>query len=372
MQFSAGSYDFNDPGPEPRPRLPEDRHGTRCAGEVAAVKNNVCGVGVAYDSKVSGIRILSKLITDADEAVALNYAYHDNEIYSCSWGPPDDGQSMDEPGTLIKRAMVAGIQRGRHGLGSIFVFASGNGAGQGDNCNFDGYTNSIYSITVAAIDRKGNHPYYSEECSANLVVTYSSGSGDAIHTTDVGVNNCYVHHGGTSAAAPLAAGVYGLVLSVRPDLTWRDLQYLTIDTAIPVNEDDPDWVTTANGKKYNHKYGYGKLDAYTLVHAAKEFKKVKKQTWFHSAIHKSDAEIPTGKAGITSSITITKEQLASASFGRLEHITVTMNATHERRGDMAVDLVSPHGLVSHLSVSRPQDESKEGYKKWTFMSVKHW
>lgn len=32
-----------------------DRHGTRCAGEVAAVANNdICGVGVAYNAKIGG------------------------------------------------------------------------------------------------------------------------------------------------------------------------------------------------------------------------------------------------------------------------------------------------------------------------------
>ena len=95
--FAEGSYDFNDNGLEPKPKLSDDRHGTRCAGEVSAVKNDVCGVGVAYTSRVAGIRILSKLITDADEAVAMNYAYQSNQIYSCSWGPPDDGRSMDAP-----------------------------------------------------------------------------------------------------------------------------------------------------------------------------------------------------------------------------------------------------------------------------------
>jgi kexin len=135
---------------------------------------------VAYDAKVAGIRILSKQISDADEAIALNYHYQENYIYSCSWGPPDDGRSMDAPGILIKKAILKGINEGRQGLGSVFVFASGNGAGNDDNCNFDGYTNSIYSITVGAIDREGNHPYYSEHCSAQLGVTYSSGSGDAI------------------------------------------------------------------------------------------------------------------------------------------------------------------------------------------------
>ena len=34
----------------------ENRHGTRCAGEVAAVANNsACSVGVAYDAKIGGI-----------------------------------------------------------------------------------------------------------------------------------------------------------------------------------------------------------------------------------------------------------------------------------------------------------------------------
>lgn len=181
--YAEGSYDFNDKTNEPRPRLSDDRHGTRCAGEVSAVKNDVCGVGVAYDSKIAGLRILSKLISDADEAVAMNYDFQHNQIYSCSWGPPDDGKSMDAPGILIRRAMLNAVQNGRGGLGSIYVFASGNGAGNDDNCNFDGYTNSIYSITVGAIDRKGAHPWYSEKCSAGLVVTYSSGGGDAIVST---------------------------------------------------------------------------------------------------------------------------------------------------------------------------------------------
>lgn len=178
--YAEGSWDFNDPGPNPMPRLADDHHGTRCAGEIAAVRNDVCGVGVAYDAKISGLRILSKLITDEDEALAMTYDYQNNQIYSCSWGPPDDGRSMEAPGIAIRQAMLKGIQEGRGGLGSIYVFASGNGAANEDNCNFDGYTNSIYSVTVGAVDRAGAHPYYSEKCSAQLVVTYSSGSGDAI------------------------------------------------------------------------------------------------------------------------------------------------------------------------------------------------
>ncbi|KAL9016558.1 MAG: hypothetical protein Q9185_006095 [Variospora sp. 1 TL-2023] len=369
--FAAGSYDFNDKTDEPRPRLSDDKHGTRCAGEIAAVKNGVCGVGVAYNAKIGGLRILSKVITDEDEAVAMNYAYQENQIYSCSWGPPDDGRSMDAPGILIRKAMVNAVQKGRQGKGNIYVFAAGNGAGAGDNCNFDGYTNSIYSITVGAIDRKGLHPYYSEKCSAQLVVTYSSGSGDAIHTTDVGVNQCYANHGGTSAAAPLGAGVFALALDVRPDLTWRDLQHILVLTAVPVNEHEV-WDKTFIGKKYSHTYGYGKLDAYAIVEMARSMELLKPQAWFNSPWQHVKHAIPQGTDGLISSFYVTEAAMKKANLQRLEHVTVTMNIEHTRRGDISVELRSPTNVVSHLSVVRKLDDADVGYEDWTFSSVVHW
>lgn len=369
--FAKGSYDFNEQTDEPKPRLKDDRHGTRCAGEIAAVKNGVCGVGVAYNARIGGLRILSKIITDEDEASAMNYAFQDNQIYSCSWGPPDDGRSMDAPGLLIRKAVVNAIQNGRQGKGNIYVFAAGNGRGSGDNCNFDGYTNSIYTITVGGIDRKGKQTYYSEHCSAQLVVTYSSGSGDAIHTTDVGVNQCYANHGGTSAAAPLGAGVFALALSARPELTWRDLQQLLVLTSVPINEDE-DWDTTYIGRKFSHAYGYGKLDAYAVVEKAKTIDLLKPQAWLNSPWIHVKHPIPQGVEGLLSTFEVTDEQVRKANLERVEHVTVTMNINHTRRGDLSVELRSPTNLVSHLSVTRRMDDAKAGYVDWTFMSVAHW
>ncbi|OJD19646.1 hypothetical protein AJ78_00378 [Emergomyces pasteurianus Ep9510] len=370
--FAAGSWDYNDHTSEPRPRLFDDKHGTRCAGEIAAVRNNVCGVGVAYDSKVAGIRILSKPVSDDDEAVAINYKYQNNQIYSCSWGPVDDGTTMDAPGILIQRAIVNGVQKGRAGRGSIFVFAAGNGALYEDNCNFDGYTNSIYSVTVGAVDRKDNHPYYSEWCSAQLVVAYSSGSSGTIHTTDVGLDKCSTTHGGTSAAGPLVVGVVALAISVRPELTWRDIQYILLETAIPVQLDGSDWQETSIGKKFSHEFGYGKVDAYSAVHLAKEWNLVKPQAWLHSPWLLVNHEIPQGDTGLASSYKVTEEMLKKHNIERLEHVTVTMNVNHTRRGDLSVELRSPFGVISHLSTTRKNDNHHVGYVDWTFMSVAHW
>ncbi|KAI0672841.1 peptidase S8/S53 domain-containing protein [Trametes maxima] len=381
--YAYGSYDYNDHTELPTPVLFDDHHGTRCAGQIAAVKNDVCGVGIAYDSKVAGIRILSGPISDIDEAAALNYDYQNTSIYSCSWGPPDDGRSMEGPGYLIKKAMVQGIQQGRGGKGSVFVFASGNGGRSGDQCNFDGYTNSIFSVTVAAIDYKGLHPEYSEACAANMIVAYSSGSSNHITTTDRGKNKCSHSHGGTSAAAPNAAGVFALALQARPDLSWRDIQHLCVRTALQVNPDDPDWEPTASGRWYSYKYGYGSLNGYEFIRAAQDWQPVKPQAWInlpvvqmnHGTMDQMEnahggEPIPSG--GIESKIAITKELLEEHNFEKLEHITVRVWITHTRRGDVEVELVSPNGIKSVLAAKRGSDNANTGYPGWTFMTVKHW
>ncbi|OZJ04715.1 hypothetical protein BZG36_01810 [Bifiguratus adelaidae] len=377
--FAPGSYDFNDHTELPKPRLWDDTHGTRCAGEIAAQRNDLCGVGVAFGAKVAGIRILSAEITDVDEAAALNFEYQQNHIYSCSWGPPDDGQSVEAPDGLIKEAIINGIENGRNGSGTIFVFASGNGGASDDNCNFDGYTNSIYSITVGAVDREGKHPYYSERCSAQLLVAYSSGASSYIYTTDVGPRHCTDHHGGTSAAAPLATATFALVLSIRPDLSWRDMQYLCVYSAVPFSLDDDEWATLPSGRMFNHKFGYGKLDASRIVELAKTFQNRGPQTAIqiptmsvNSAIPSDSEKTKPNEGGLVTSIEITPEHVVNASFHVLEHVTVTVNIEHQRRGDLEIYLESPSHVVSQLAARRRFDESPEGLRNWTFMSVKHW
>lgn len=66
--------------------------------------------------------------------------------------------------------------QGRGGLGSIFVWASGNGGRDEDNCNCDGYTNSIWTLSISSATENGLVPWYSEACSSSLATTYSSGS----------------------------------------------------------------------------------------------------------------------------------------------------------------------------------------------------
>ncbi len=111
-------------------------------------------------------------MSDAVEARSLSFNPDHVAIYSSSWGPNDDGKTVDGPGKLAARAFKNGITRGREGKGSIFVWASGNGGRYKDNCNCDGYATSIYTITVSSTSESGQIPWYSEACSSTLATTY--------------------------------------------------------------------------------------------------------------------------------------------------------------------------------------------------------
>ncbi|ORZ37067.1 peptidase S8/S53 domain-containing protein, partial [Catenaria anguillulae PL171] len=387
-----GSFDFNDHEDLPTPKLSDDYHGTRCAGEVAASINTACGVGVALDARVSGIRILSGQLTSGDEARAYMYKDQLNDIYSCSFGPSDDGTAVEGPSALVKRAFAYGFTKGRRDLGSVYVFASGNGGMHKDDCNADGYANSNYTITIGAVSKDHESPWYAENCAAQLACTYSGGAmgQKAIFTTDVGASECTDTHSGTSAAAPIGAGIFALALSARPDLSVRTLQYLVVDAAVPFNLNTSDpaavWATLPTGRMFSHRFGFGKLDAARLVAAARAVKRnvlphVLVETPWSVVDKKIFTEHPPspfhaspGLGAVNSTIDITPAMLArvNGNASRTETVMVTAHIDHDQRGDIEVDLISPLGVVSKLMTRRPYDTSKAGFQNWTFSSVQHW
>ena len=209
-------------------------------------------------------------VTDAVEAASLSFNRQHIDIYSNSWGPIDDGETVQGPGPLAKKALEDGVIKGRNGLGSIFVWATGNGRSEYDYCSCDGYVNSPYTIGIGAVDNCGHRPWYSEACPGILAVTFSSGiAGEdlGIVTTDIH-GKCTKNHSGTSAAAPLAAGIFALVLEANRKVTWRDMQHLIVKTSRVVNADDKEWKKNGAGHRVNNKFGFGVLDATALTEAA--------------------------------------------------------------------------------------------------------
>uniref|UniRef100_A0A3Q4BTY4 P/Homo B domain-containing protein n=1 Tax=Mola mola TaxID=94237 RepID=A0A3Q4BTY4_MOLML len=337
-----GSYDLNSNDPDPMPH-PDSRgdnhHGTRCAGEIAAVPNNsFCAVGVAYGSKVAGIRVLDGPLTDSLEAIAFNKHYQVNDIYSCSWGPDDDGLTVDGPHPLGRAALQHGVIAGRQGFGSIFVVASGNGGQYNDNCNYDGYANSIYTITIGAVDEKGRKPFYAEECASMLAVTFSSG-GDKLRSI------------------------------VTSDWS-MDVQHIIAFTATKC-DNSADWRVNGAGFHHSHQHGFGLLNAWRLVNAAKVWESVPFLLSYHSTVMKEDATIPVYADELIRTFRVSAADLRESGMKTLEHVAVTVTITHPCRGNLEIELVCPSGMTSIIGARRVIDRSA-GYQDWTFSTVRCW
>ena len=113
-------------------------------------------------------------------------------------------------------------------------------------------------------------------CRAAVLTSHWSSSSGAytdqkIATTDVG-GGCTLGHTGTSAAAPLAAGILALVLEVEcrvlltitilsnaqanPLLSWRDVQHLVVHAANPQPVlGNQGWAQNGAGRWYNPRSG---------------------------------------------------------------------------------------------------------------------
>jgi len=61
-------------------------------------------------------------------------------------------------------------------------------------------------------------------------------------------HSCTSSHTGTSASAPLAAGICALALQANTNLTWRDMQHIVVRTARPHKLVAPDWATNGIGR----------------------------------------------------------------------------------------------------------------------------
>nr|CAH7717328.1 unnamed protein product [Callosobruchus chinensis] len=374
------SWDCNEGDNDPYPRYDASQsnsHGTRCAGEAAMTANNwKCGVGVAFNAKVGGVKMLDGLVTDRIEGTALSYAQDLVDIYSASWGPNDDGKTVDGPGRLALEALERGVREGRKGKGAIYVWASGNGGRNNDNCNCDGYLASPYTISIGSASQKGEFPWYGEACASTLAVTYSSGAykDQMIATTDLN-NDCTTKHTGTSASAPLAAGIIALALEANTNLTWRDVQHLIVWTSeLAPLANNVGWQQNSAGLWFNDRFGFGLMNAHGLITAAKNWVTVpeRKSCKVHVPSRYMNNTVLASGYPIKVIIPTTGCWNSNHAVRYIEHVEVITSINYTIRGALQILLESPSGTTARLLSPRHLDESDRGFENWTFMSVMTW
>jgi subtilisin-like proprotein convertase family protein len=353
-----------------------DFHGTAVAGIVGAIGNNNLGVsGVAPRASLAGISLLNQTLTDAVEAQALTNHFSTMvggqfdgiHIYNNSWGPSDNGTRVGA-GPLVRAALANAAVNGRDGLGNIYVWAGGNG-GNVDNVNYDGYANSRYTIAVGATTNLGVRASYSERGAALLVNAMGDGGTRAITSTSTG--NGYTNSmGGTSSASPMVAGVVALMLEANPNLGWRDVQHILVQTAWQTDPGHAGWITNGAGLTHNDFYGFGTVDAVAAVNLASNWTNVQPEM-LSSATASVNQIIADGSgnlnnpifgAPVFSTIEITDQVL-------VEHVEVIFNTSGGWGGDLEVVLTSPMGTQSMLATLHGHGAA---YNNWTFMTVKNW
>lgn len=374
---TVNDKDWNGNDSDPSPGTGDD-HGTSCAGNAAAIGNNNLGVsGTAPEATLVGMRLIAAATTDSQEAEAMAYLPALIAIKSNSWGPNDDGATLEAPGSLTRAALANATATGRGGLGTLFLWAGGNGLAEKDNSNYDGYANDIHTIAIAASDSRRGQADYSES-GANIVVAAPS-SGDFLGITTVdrtgtaGYNTAnsasggdYTDDfGGTSSATPTAAGITALLLQKNPNLGWRDVKEILIRSAFKLSPTDVDWVDNSAGLHFNHKFGAGLIDATAAVNLAGAWINLPAATSQNVAQTGLSVAIPDNNTtGITRSFAFSGVNL------RMEHATVTLSVSHANRGELEVTLTSPSGMSSRLA--ELHDDNASDYSSWTFSSVRHW
>jgi len=365
------SYDWCNDDSDPAPNS-WNGHGTAAAGVAAAVGNNSLYVsGAAWEATLGGSTLIACWSGDSTEADALSFENDDIDIYSNSWGPADDGETLSGPGPLTLAAFEEDAYNGRKGLGNSITWAAGNGLGSDDDANKDGYANSRFTIAVTAISHEGDQSYYAEPGANILVAAHSNGDGEGITTTDIvgsggynGSGNVTHTFGGTSSATPLAAGVIALMYDANPYLTWRDVQEILVQTSRMNDPSDSSWNTNGAGHDVSHKYGFGAVDAGAAVSMALNWTTLEQEINSTYGPYLPNFDIPDGNLSWSEfPITVSTEL-------SLESVDVIVDINHTYRGDLDIVLQSPDGTESWLAVSN--GDSNDDYSDWLFNTVHHW
>lgn len=424
------AYDDGDPDPTPPGQVltnAGDAHGTLVAGIAAAVGTNETGIsGVAPEARLAGLKI-PRLVFDNLSAADDIASTVDAILYM---------DNATAPGTILDPT-VSRLSIKNHSYGNFldFNFSDGSAAelfalgestdagmihvlGAGNSRNSEqkdiggrDLGRSTDVIFVAAIACHWRYAEYSSYGSNVFVSAPSSqggadpsascdGSGDPVGLMATDTSNGGKNHettfgsiephfpdhrytdrfGGTSAAAPVIAGVIALGKQAQPALDARFAKHLLARTSTVIDSGDstPEsflgWTTNAAGFEFNPNYGFGLVDAYAFVQLARNFSGVSQQTTYKSAIIPVGQSIPTcvnpdGPCRLERVITVAP---IASQAQPLEEVSVILDIDHEYRGLLSAEIESPSGTRSRLFNRDLGDTSDDGIENWPFVTNAFW
>lgn len=238
-------------------------HGTFICGEIAADHNHAEISGLAPLCKIMPISHPIAITDEVSEELASGIAWaylHGADVINCSWGDQDGQYYEDMHSTILESTISDALTDGRNGKGCVVVFASGNQAST--NLDYPAYVFPEI-LAVGAINQTYNRAAFSSMGNDLDLVA----PGSSIYSANS--YGGYINSSGTSFAAPYVCGVAGLMLSINPFLTRQEVTDLIESTAQKVGSYS---YTSQSGRlngTWNYQMGYGLVDAYAAVLAAK-------------------------------------------------------------------------------------------------------
>ena len=342
-----------------------EKHGTPCAGIIAAKDNAIGTRGVAPRAKIYFYKRSAqisdknrKFASISDQVKALHEDAEKIAVYSCSWAVTKGGFHRESALEFYK-AFDAGIQKGFNGKGSVYCFASGNAGLFGYMTNQNVLLSHRGVMAVNGVTKEGKIHMLATMDGYNQWVsafTYDIKSPDR---TDSGGAKCgyatgaYDGFSGTSAATPIVAGVVALVRQANPNLTYRDVKLILAETAKrdKVSNSLGTWhpagQTYAQGStqyRYNKYIGFGIVDAAAAVALAKTWTNVpaQKTETYSSTVAKNPLQMDIEKE--------VQICIRNSAIRFIEHLEFSMDldSSAASYGKFAMEIVEPNGRAFKL------------------------
>lgn len=378
--------DLKDQDALPLPIAEHENHGTSVAGLAIGEENDDGIVGVAPGCSFMPIRTTGFLDDRSIEQLFGAAVKAGASVISCSWSPA----SVYFPLTLRQRnAITKAATQGRHGKGCVIIFSAGNAnrpvqgtvnekgwpdqALSGETQWLSGFAVHPDVIAVSASTSLNSKAAYSNWGDHISVAAPSNNGAPNMALPEVGTvptgptisapmpgrgmvtsdrvaaagyssNSSYTSgFGGTSSSCPVVAGVVGLMLSVNPQLTAREVRQVLQSTADKIVDVTPDPQLGRRHGTYDQNghsqwFGYGKVNAYKALSEAQRMASQKRVV--NQIIHLSNTapiDIPDASPrGDGTSIQVDEA-------GQVQDIEVRVEIDHEFLGDIEVILIAPKG-----------------------------
>ncbi|MDE0437324.1 MAG: S8 family serine peptidase [bacterium] len=331
---------------------PASDHGTAVAGLVAARDNTIGMRGVAPRAMLHNRRLVDSGcdVTGENIADALTRDMERVCVNTNSWGYRDGSWATPAP-LLFDLAVNEGIADGCGGKGIVYVWSAGNGHIERDDSNLSELANYYGVMAVGAVNAKGARSNYSET-GTNLWVSAPSNvrAWNAYLRTFPGIATLTTRDryrkdfGGTSAAAPIVAGVAALVRAANSDLTWRDVKLILAESARRNDRGGWGWFRGAatygdpsQRYWYNRQYGFGVVDAKAAVDLAETWTNLPPMITQTQTSDEEPFQIPDRPEVISKSVTFDD----TIEFVEFVQLDTSFKTSHLR--DLRIELISPSG-----------------------------